>query len=100
MIFAALLESGSGSVHAVNQRIAATFALAGGRPVSNSARLAVAAVVLIVAVFVADRFGLVALIANGYRLLAYTFLALYVVPLLTLGAWRRFVSGRQPACRR
>jgi uncharacterized membrane protein YkvI len=99
MIFAALLESGSGSVHAVNQRIAATFALAGGRPVSDSARLAVAAVVLIVAVFVADRFGLVALIANGYRLLAYTFLAIYVAPLLTLGAWRWCVSRRRPACR-
>jgi uncharacterized membrane protein YkvI len=97
MIFAALLESGSGSVHAVNQRIAATVAIARGRPVAESTRLAVAAVVLIVAVFVADRFGLVVLIANGYRLLAYTFLAIYVVPLLTWGAWRLFVSRRQLA---
>ena len=32
--------------------------------------------------FLASRFGLVALIANGYRALAYIFLAVFVLPLL------------------
>jgi uncharacterized membrane protein YkvI len=36
----------------------------------------------------ADRFGLVALIANGYRALAYILLIVFVLPLLTVGAWR------------
>jgi CubicO group peptidase (beta-lactamase class C family) len=36
--------------------------------------------------FVADRVGLIALIASGYRLLAYIFLAVFVLPLMTLGA--------------
>ena len=35
-----------------------------------------------------DRVGLVALIANGYRALAYVLIAVYVVPLLTIGLWR------------
>ena len=39
-------------------------------------------------IFLADHFGLVALIARGYRALAWLFLVVYVVPLLTLGAWR------------
>ena len=33
-------------------------------------------------------FGLVALIARGYRGLAWLFLVVYVLPLLTFGAWR------------
>ena len=38
--------------------------------------------------FLADRFGLVMLIARGYRALAYIILAIYVLPLLTYGVWR------------
>jgi cytochrome oxidase assembly protein ShyY1 len=37
---------------------------------------------------------LVALIANGYRALAWVLLAVYVLPLLTLGAWQLW---RNPA---
>jgi len=43
---------------------------------------------LAVCMLLADRVGLVALIANGYRALAYVLIAVYVVPLLTLGVWR------------
>lgn len=87
MIFAALLESGSGCVHAVNQRIAAVL---GGpaRRLSWRMRLACSLVLLVGAVFLASRFGLVALIAKGYRALAWAFLAVYVLPLFTLGAWK------------
>ena len=47
-----------------------------------------AAALLIGCMLLADRVGLVALIANGYRALAWLFLAIYVLPLLSLGAWR------------
>ena len=36
----------------------------------------------------AGRFGLVSLIANGYRALAYILLAVFVLPLMTIGVWR------------
>jgi len=88
MIFAALLESGTGSVHAVNERIAAVYRRRGKGDLPHSARLAIAAALIVGSIFLADRFGLVTLIAKGYRLLAYTMLALYVVPLLTYGIWR------------
>ena len=32
--------------------------------------------------------ALAALIANGYRALAYSLLAVFVLPLLTVGVWR------------
>ncbi len=38
--------------------------------------------------FFADRFGLVALIASGYRTLSYVLIVVYVLPLLTYGVWR------------
>jgi hypothetical protein len=46
---------------------------------------------------VATRFGLVALIARGYRFLAYLIIAVYVIPLLSSGLWR--MLRPQPAGR-
>lgn len=93
MIFAALLESGTGSVHAINERIAAAWRSRREAELSPRARGLIAAGLLIGCIFVADRFGLVALIASGYRALAIMFLVVYVVPLLTLGIFR-LVRGR------
>jgi uncharacterized membrane protein YkvI len=88
MIFAALLESATGSVHAVNERIAAAYRRRRAHDLPVAARFAISGVLLIASIFLAARFGLVALIANGYRWLAYAMLALYVVPLLTVGIWQ------------
>lgn len=88
MIFAALLESGTGAVHAVNERLAATFRAHRQRELPGSLRLLSAAVILIGSIFIASRFGLVTLISQGYRALAYLILALYVVPLMTYGLYR------------
>jgi len=88
MIFAALLESATGGIHAINERVAHAYHEASGRMLPTTARLAITCVVLVVAVFVATRFGLVALIASGYRWLAIAILTIYVLPLVTLGLWR------------
>jgi uncharacterized membrane protein YkvI len=88
MIFAALLESGTGGIHAINERIARAYERDGRRKLPAQARLAVTIVILIGSVFVANRIGLVSLIANGYRFLAYLFLGIYVVPIMTYGLWR------------
>ena len=85
MIFVALLESGTGGVHAINERIAHAF---GEGTLGRRARLAITGLVLGGSVFVAARFGLVALIASAYRWIAYTILLVYVFPLVTIGAWR------------
>jgi uncharacterized membrane protein YkvI len=94
MIFAALFESGTSAVHAVNERIDAAWEARKGAPLSHRARLAIGLTLLAICMFAAGRFGLVALIANGYRALAYIFLAVFVVPLLTVGIWRIFRNDR------
>ena len=95
MIFAALLESGIGGVHAINERVAHACMEKRGRILSKMERLGLTIALLVGAVFVADRFGLVELIADGYRWLAYAFLLIYVAPLLTLGLWR-LAQARPP----
>jgi uncharacterized membrane protein YkvI len=88
MIFAALLESGSGIVHAVNERVAHSRTQSRGTSLPLRARLAIAVSLLFVATEIAGRFGLVVLIARGYRLIAAVLLCVYVLPLLTLGIAR------------
>jgi uncharacterized membrane protein YkvI len=95
MIFAALLESGTGGIHAVNERVAQAWRARSGQPLSARARLGLAGVLLVVAMFLAERFGLVTLIASGYRLLAYVLIAVYLLPLLSMGVWR--LTGRRTA---
>ncbi|MCG6119445.1 MAG: hypothetical protein MEP44_02255 [Blastomonas sp.] len=94
MIFVALLESGVGATHAINARIAGAF-VARERPEPGAlARAAIGAAILTACMFVAARIGLIDLIASGYRFLAWLFLAVYVVPLLTLGVFRLIRTTR------
>ena len=88
MIFAALLESGTSSVHAINERIDHALVTHYGKTLTHRQRLAIAALVLVGCMFLASRFGLVALIANGYRALAYILLATFILPLVTVGVWK------------
>ena len=88
MIFAALLESGTGAVHAINERIGAVWKVRHGHDLSHGARAGVAVALLIGCIFVADRFGLIALIGSGYRYLAYTILLVYLLPLFAIGLVR------------
>ena len=97
MIFAALLESGTGAVHAINERIAGVWRHRHGVDLTPRARAGLAATLLIGCIFMADRFGLVALIGSGYRVLAYVVLAVYIVPLVTIGLLRLLRASPDPA---
>lgn len=88
MIFAALLESGAGAVHAINERISGAVESRGRSALTPGARAIIGAVILTGCMFVAGRIGLVELIASGYRFLAWLFLIVFVAPLLTIGVWR------------
>ena len=96
MIFSALLESGASSVHAINERISKAMRTRGAAGLSHRARLAVSLLLLVFCMFLADRFGLVALIANGYRALAYILLAVFILPLMTVGVWRLWSRRSSP----
>ncbi len=88
MIFTALLESGVGAIHAVNERISGAWEARGRSTLGTLARAAIGAVILTGCMVFAAEIGLVDLIASGYRLLAWLFLAVYVVPLLAIASYR------------
>jgi uncharacterized membrane protein YkvI len=88
MIFAALLESGTGAVHAINERVSRAWSRRRHAPLGRAARLGIALAILSGCMLVAERFGLVTLIARGYRALAVIFLLVYVLPLLSIGVFR------------
>lgn len=88
MIFSALLESGTSSVHAINERIDRAWEARRSKALSHRQRLSITVAVLAFCMFLASRFGLVALIATGYRVLAYALLATFILPLVTVGVWK------------
>jgi uncharacterized membrane protein YkvI len=65
-----------------------------GQILPMAARVAITGALLIGSIFLAARFGLVTLIARGYRALAYVFLVVFVLPVLTLGLKRLWKESR------
>ena len=90
MIFVALVESGVGSLHAINERIAGAQAARGKAAPSAAIRALTGAIILAGCMVVAVEIGLITLIASGYRILAVMFLVVYVLPILTIGSYRLF----------
>ena len=80
MIFLALLESSTGFVHAINERVALAYGARAGRMLPILARVSITGALLIGSIFLAAQFGLVTLIARGYRVLAYILLVVFVCP--------------------
>ena len=96
VLFGTLLETGAGLIHAFNERISGIRG-EGDAPLATWIRPAVAVGLLGFAALL-SRCGLIDLIAAGYGTLTLGFIAVYVVPVLTLGVWklRQAPSGPPP----
>ena len=93
ILFGTLIETGTGMIHAVNERLAVTRRERGaGMP--GWARPVVAAVFLGVALSLTP-LGLIDLISRGYGTITWGFIVYYVVPVLTIGAWLAFRKRRE-----
>lgn len=74
-------------IHTVNERIAESSASAGCR-LPGRARAGIAVLIMCFAVLVADRIGLMALVGNAYGFMAWVFIAIFLIPVLTVGIWK------------
>jgi uncharacterized membrane protein YkvI len=74
-------------LHAINERVAKVYEER-NRPMPRALRPALATVVMVISVYAAGAIGLIDLIAKGYGWLTYAFIALLIVPVLTIGVWR------------
>ena len=82
-----LIETSTGMIHAVVDRIDAGLQEA-GLPRLSPARVGLFSVVVLLAAAALSHFGIIALVARGYGAMAYAFLLLFALPLLTRGLWR------------
>lgn len=85
-LFGTLIETGTGLIHGVNERLARTF-IEKGHDLPTMARPVVAITLLIIGAALAQ-FGLIGLIARGYGTLTRIFLVVILLPLLTWGVWQ------------
>ena len=86
VLFGTLIETGTGLIHAVNERIANVYA---ERNTSMPIIIRpITAIVLLVAGAALAQFGLIGLIARGYGTLTWIFLVIFVLPILTWGVWK------------
>jgi uncharacterized membrane protein YkvI len=86
VLFGTLIETGTGMIHGINERIAGVFRER-SREMPTYLRPAVALALLVFGTLIA-RVGLKDLIAKGYGTLTWFFLVIYVVPVLTWGVWK------------
>ncbi len=82
-----LVETSVGMIHALIDRISVNRVESGGEALGPQAA-GLISVGLLVAAAVLSQLGIIALVAQGYTLMAYGFLALFAVPLLTVGVAR------------
>ncbi len=87
ILFGTFIETGIGYIHGFNERIAGAYQ-SRGLTMPRYVRVVVAAIILISAVFLANALGLIDLIADGYGIITWGFIAIYVVPVLTIGVYK------------
>lgn len=85
ILFGTFIETGTGLVHAVNERLAGAFTER-GKTLPDSMRPVVALALLGLGTVLAQ-FGIIDLIATGYGTLTWFILVLFVIPVLTYGIW-------------
>jgi len=86
IIFGTFIETGTALLHTINERISNTFKDK-AKTMPQHLRPLISITLLVIAIFVADSVGLVALIGQGYVYSSYTFLLILILPLLTRGVW-------------
>jgi len=84
ILFGTFVETGIGYIHGFNERIAGIYK-SKDTEMPAFMRVIVAGVVLVIAVFLANALGLIDLIAKGYGIITWGFIAVYVVPVIIIG---------------
>lgn len=92
MLFGTLVETSSGCIHAVNDRIQAVFNVK-KKQMPAWIRPSVA-IALLTAGAVIAQFGLINLIAQGYGTVSWGFMLVFVIPVLTIGVWKSYRINR------
>lgn len=86
VLFGTLIETGSGLIYSITDRIAEGYKSRGGEAPKWTTPV-IAVLLLVVTTFISS-YGLINLIAKGYGTLAWVFFFVYVIPIMTLGVYK------------
>ncbi|MBI2962854.1 MAG: hypothetical protein HYY35_03805 [Deltaproteobacteria bacterium] len=87
VLFGTFVETGAGLIQGINERIDSWLMQKRGRGAARFVHGIVSLIALVVSSMLAP-LGIVPLVADGYGTLAWLFLAVYIIPLATIGLWR------------
>lgn len=93
VLFGTLIETGTGFIKAVADRIEAAVQRS-GREQPSWLRPAVIVTMLVIGIIIST-FGLLNLIAKGYGTAVYGFLIIYAIPMLTIGVYKIHKAGKE-----
>ena len=85
------IETGTGMIHAILDRVNEDLKQTDNEMFKDglsSLQSAMLSIVILSAAVIFSRVGIIALVAEGYSLMAYGFIALLVIPLFTIGLYR------------
>ena len=91
MLFGTLIQTGTGFIHGINERIQNTLS-ARGNKLAGWQRPLIAVALLALSLGLA-RFGIVALVAQGYGWISWGIFATYFVPLMIVGVYKLARAG-------
>ncbi len=87
VVFGTFVETGTGLIHSINERIDSQ-AREQSTQLPRWARPGISCLLLLLSVYGATSVGIVDLIAQGYGILSWVFIAVLLISLLTIGLWR------------
>jgi len=93
VLFAMIIQTAAGLLQGVNERLDAWHLETRGLPCKPTTHAMVAGATLFISIVLAS-FGITALVAQGYGTVAWGYLVIYIVPLLTVGVYKIWLAER------
>ena len=90
ILFGTFIETGVGLIHGFNERISNWLKSDRGKELSRISRFIISILLLIISIFIAEKFGLVDLIKNGYGTLTWAYWIVFVIPVLFVAFKKMF----------
>ena len=91
ILFGTFIETGVGLIHGFNERVSNWLKTEKNMDLSRSNRFIISTVLLVISIFIAEKFGLVDLIANGYGTLTWAYWLVFVIPVLFVAIKKNYI---------
>jgi uncharacterized membrane protein YkvI len=91
ILFGTFIETGVGLIHGFNERVSNWLKTEKNMDLSRSNRFIISTVLLVISIFIAEKFGLVNLIANGYGTLTWAYWLVFVIPVLFVAIKKNYI---------